>query len=143
MSRRKKQYQQGERATIYINRDVSPEMLEWINKQSDLSNFFLYAAKELYKQTGNMDVAEILPRKINFSLDETAAASEHNSSFSNLRYFPSYEEKEPPEKKLPILLDEDEEEQEKAYEEEVEEEESDGQDESWSNLEMDDDDPFA
>jgi len=47
---------------------LTPEFIEWINKQSDLSNFFLYAAQQLYHQTGFVDVSEVMPRKINFEL---------------------------------------------------------------------------
>lgn len=72
---RSKVYKQGERINIYLSRDVTPEFVEWINKQSDLSNFFLYAAQQLYQQTGFVDVSEVMPRKINFELtseDRTA-----------------------------------------------------------------------
>ncbi|PEU77689.1 hypothetical protein COL26_29070 [Bacillus thuringiensis] len=48
---------------------MSPEMIDFINKQSDLTMFFLYAAQQLHKQIGNTDVAEILPRKYTFTLD--------------------------------------------------------------------------
>lgn len=65
---RNKVYQQGDRINIYLSRDLTPEFVEWINKQSDLSNFFLYAVQQLYQQTGFVDVAEVMPRKINFEL---------------------------------------------------------------------------
>lgn len=65
---RKKVYEQGDRINIYLSRDLTPEFIEWINKQSDLSNFFLYAAQQLYQQTGFVDVSEVMPRKINFDL---------------------------------------------------------------------------
>lgn len=63
---RNKVYKQGDRINIYLSRDLTPEFVEWINKQSDLSNFFLYAAQQLYQQTGFVDVSEVMPRKINF-----------------------------------------------------------------------------
>ena len=68
---RNKVYQQGDRINIYLSRDLTPEFVEWINKQSDLSNFFLYAAQQLYQQTGFIDVSEVMPRKINFELSST------------------------------------------------------------------------
>ena len=68
---RNKVYQQGDRINIYLSRDLTPEFVEWINKQSDLSNFFLYAAQQLYQQTGYIDVSEVMPRKINFELSAT------------------------------------------------------------------------
>ncbi|ALA55240.1 hypothetical protein CAY60_020740 [Shouchella clausii] len=71
MARRKKEYKQGDRINIYLSRDLTPEFIEWINKQSDLSNFFLYAVQQLYSKTGYVDVAEVMPRKINFDLSAT------------------------------------------------------------------------
>lgn len=65
----RKVYKAGDRANVYIKKDISPEMLKFINKQSDLTMFFLYAAQQLHKQVGNVDIAEILPRKYTFSLD--------------------------------------------------------------------------
>ncbi|PGO64010.1 hypothetical protein CN980_25915 [Bacillus cereus] len=65
----RKVYKAGDRANVYIKKDISHEMLDFINKQSDLTMFFLYAAQQLHKQIGNTDVAEILPRKYTFALD--------------------------------------------------------------------------
>ncbi|MGH0951423.1 hypothetical protein [Bacillus mycoides] len=65
----RKIYKAGDRANVYIKKDISPEMIDLINKQSDLTMFFLYAAQQLHKQIGNTDVAEILPRKYTFALD--------------------------------------------------------------------------
>jgi len=65
---RNKVYEQGDRINIYLSRDLSPEFVDWINSQSDLSNFFLYAAQQLYRQTGFIDTSEVMPRKINFDL---------------------------------------------------------------------------
>ena len=66
---RRKEYKAGDRVNIYIKRNVSQDMVDWINEQSDITTFFLYAAQQLYEKTGNVDVAEILPRKYDFSLD--------------------------------------------------------------------------
>ncbi|MEK4678205.1 hypothetical protein [Bacillus sp. FSL K6-2944] len=65
----RKVYKAGDRANVYIKKDISQEMLDFINTQSDLTMFFLYAAQQLHKQIGDTDVAEILPRKYTFSLD--------------------------------------------------------------------------
>ncbi|MFD2616466.1 hypothetical protein [Terrilactibacillus laevilacticus] len=65
---RNKEYKQGDRINIYLSRDITPEFIDWINKQSDLSSFFLYATRQLYRHTGNIDVSEVMPRKINFDL---------------------------------------------------------------------------
>ncbi|WP_028401062.1 hypothetical protein [Ectobacillus panaciterrae] len=65
---RRKEYKAGDRINVYIKRNVSPEMIDWINEQSDITTFFLYAAQQLYEKTGNVDIAEILPRKYDFSL---------------------------------------------------------------------------
>lgn len=65
----RKIYKAGDRANVYIKKDISPDMIDFINKQSDLTMFFLYAAQQLHKQIGNVDVAEILPRKYTFTLD--------------------------------------------------------------------------
>ena len=66
---RTKKYDKGERINVFLSRELTPEFLEWINKQSDLSSFFLYAAQQLYEKTGFVDVAEVMPRKINFHLE--------------------------------------------------------------------------
>ncbi|RAN80630.1 hypothetical protein [Bacillus sp. SRB_331] len=65
----RKIYKAGDRANVYIKKDISPEMIDFINKQSDLTMFFLYAAQQLHKKIGTTDVAEILPRKYTFALD--------------------------------------------------------------------------
>ncbi|MFC5775515.1 hypothetical protein [Ectobacillus antri] len=67
--KRTKVYGAGDRLNVYLKQNVSENMLNWINKQSDLTTFFLYAAQQLYEKTGNVDIAEILPRKYDFNLD--------------------------------------------------------------------------
>lgn len=74
---RNKVYKQGDRINIYLSRDLTPDFVEWINKQSDLSNFFLYAAQQLYQQTGFVDVSEVMPRKINFDLSSVTKSIPH------------------------------------------------------------------
>ena len=58
---RNKEYKQGDRINLYLSQNLPDDFIEWINSQSDLSNFFLFAAQQLYKQTGNIDVAEVMP----------------------------------------------------------------------------------
>lgn len=70
-----KTYQQGEKVQVYLNKSITPDFLEWINKQSDLSNFFLYAAQQLYEKTGFIDVSDIMPRKINFDIVTNTATT--------------------------------------------------------------------
>ena len=66
---RRKEYKAGDRVNIYIKRNVSQDMVDWINEQSDITTFFLYAAQQLYEKTGSVDIAEILPRKYDFNLE--------------------------------------------------------------------------
>ncbi|SDY85690.1 MULTISPECIES: hypothetical protein [unclassified Bacillus (in: firmicutes)] len=56
-----KRYKCGDRVKVYLNKSVSPEMLAWINKQSDITRFFLYGAEQLFKQVGDIDVSKTLP----------------------------------------------------------------------------------
>lgn len=66
--KRKKIYESGDRIQVSLSKNLSPEFLDWINSQSDLTNFFLYGAQQLYKQTGNIDVINILPRVIDINV---------------------------------------------------------------------------
>ncbi|EEM48117.1 hypothetical protein P4G85_22300 [Bacillus cereus] len=85
----RKVYKAGDRANVYIKKDISEEMIDFINKQSDLTMFFLYAAQQLHKQIGDTDVAEILPRKYTFSLDaETKTLITNPDKGSNLVHSP-------------------------------------------------------
>ncbi|WP_243522139.1 hypothetical protein [Bacillus pseudomycoides] len=65
---RRKKYKCGDRVKIYLNKSVSPEMVVWINKQSDITNFFLYGAQQLFKQVGDIDVSKTLPSSHVFSV---------------------------------------------------------------------------
>lgn len=65
---RGKRYRRGDRVKIYIHPSVSPEMIAWMNKQSDLTSFFFYGAQQLHKQVGEIDVSKILPSSHVFSL---------------------------------------------------------------------------
>lgn len=62
--RQNKTYEAGDRLQVYLANSLSDEFLDWINQQSDKSGFFLYAAAKLYEETGPIDVAEQIPRKL-------------------------------------------------------------------------------
>lgn len=62
--KRTKIYKSGDKIQVSLNKDLSPEFINWINKQSDLTNFFLYGAQELYKEFGDIDIVNVMPRKI-------------------------------------------------------------------------------
>ena len=81
MSKKRKEIKHGERINIYIKKDVSQEMLDWINNQSDVTSFFLYAALQLYKETGNVDLATVIPMKIDFSLKENEEQKSSEDKF--------------------------------------------------------------
>ena len=59
---RSRRYKRGDRVKINIHKSVSPEMLAWLNKQSNPTNF------ELFKQVGDIDVSKALPSDHVFSL---------------------------------------------------------------------------
>ena len=44
---RSRRYKRGDRVKINIHKSVSPEMLAWLNKQSNPTNFFFFAAATL------------------------------------------------------------------------------------------------
>lgn len=124
---RTKKYDKGERINVFLSRELTPEFLEWINKQSDLSSFFLYAAQQLYEKTGFVDVAEVMPRKINFHLEL------NNDN-----------KKEVPIQELPIALKSEESSIKEVKEEEVEEVEEVEEKEysQWESTEDLDDDYY-
>ncbi|PFM75226.1 hypothetical protein COJ46_21990 [Bacillus sp. AFS077874] len=132
--KRNKTYQQGERINIYLSQDVNQEFIDWINSQSDLSSFFLYAAQKLYDQTGYIDVSEIMPRKINFDIsspDKSPALAPK----------PTITKPEPIEKQsVPnaIMVSSESRLSDDTYESEEKKKK-----ESWANLDILDDDPFA
>lgn len=131
---RNKEYSVGDRINIYLSRDLTPEFVDWINKQSDLSNFFLYAAQQLYQQTGFVDVSEVMPRKINYDL-----TSEVKTPQSQGYVIPTAPDKaNTPETTEPPNVNEHKQQIEnKDLEPEVQEKGG-----NWSNLNLDDD-PFA
>ncbi|GLV64343.1 hypothetical protein Bmyc01_30130 [Bacillus mycoides] len=65
---RSRRYKRGDRVKININKSVSPEMIAWLNKQSNPTNFFFFAAQQLFKQVGDIDVSKTLPSSHVFSL---------------------------------------------------------------------------
>ena len=65
---RSRRYKRGDRVKINIHKSVSPEMLAWLNKQSNPTNFFFFAAQQLFKQVGDIDVSKIIPSSHVYSL---------------------------------------------------------------------------
>jgi len=125
----RKVYKAGDRANVYIKKDISQEMLDFINTQSDLTMFFLYAAQQLHKQIGNTDIAEILPRKYTFSLDaETKPLTTKPDEESKTVHSPTFDQ----------IHVETNQEITKHRESHDEEENT-----SWSKLNDLDDDPYA
>lgn len=121
---RNKIYKQGDRINIYLSRDLTPEFVEWVNMQSDLSNFFLYAAQQLYQQTGFVDVSEVMPRKINYELQ-----TEAHSFIRKVEDEPNVNVQETSIRPNPNK--------------DSEKTETSEEKTSWSNLKDIDDDPFA
>ena len=119
---RKKNYDFGDRIQVYLSKDLTPEFLEWINKQSDLSGFFLYAAQQLYGKTGFIDVVKILPRYIDF--DITAKSTPENKNTI-----------EPPVEVAKEVIIKD------SPSENVIKEEN--KDTTWNDFDLDNEDPFA
>lgn len=66
--KRHKRYKRGDRVKIYINHSVPPEMIAWLNKQSNVTSFFFYGVQQLFKQVGDVDVSKTLPNSHVFSL---------------------------------------------------------------------------
>lgn len=134
---RSKVYKQGERINIYLSRDVTPEFVEWINKQSDLSNFFLYAAQQLYQQTGFVDVSEVMPRKINFELTSEDRTAKMLSSQEQTKSVIEEPANNPEPANVEQTIEEPGEETEEVKEEQPKKEEP-----NWGNI-QDLDDPYA
>ncbi|QWG45267.1 hypothetical protein EXW31_13710 [Bacillus mycoides] len=65
---RSRRFKRGDRVKININKSVSPEMIAWLNKQTNPTNFFFFAAQQLFKQVGDIDVSKTLPSSHVFSL---------------------------------------------------------------------------
>ncbi|MDQ8094904.1 hypothetical protein [Bacillus amyloliquefaciens] len=124
---RSKTYELGGRIQVYLSKDMTPEFLEWINKQSDLSSFFLYAAQQLYKQTGFVDVSEVMPRKIDFDISKNQT-SERDESQIDLN--PQQQSIEEPDRDTQHKEDDAKQPKEK-------------EETAWGSLDSLDDDPFA
>lgn len=74
-----KKYKHGERISLYVGRDVSEEFLDWMNMQSNLTAFFYYAALQLYKQTGKIDVSTVMPARLNYDLSSIEQQSQQSA----------------------------------------------------------------
>lgn len=64
MARKNKTYQHGDRLQVYLSNNLEQEFIDWINQQSDKSNFFLYAAAKLYEEHGPVDISPEIPRRL-------------------------------------------------------------------------------
>lgn len=64
MARKSKIYKHGDRLQVYLSNNLEDDFIDWINKQSDKSNFFLYAAAKLYDEYGPIDMGPEIPRRI-------------------------------------------------------------------------------
>ncbi|MGG1571636.1 hypothetical protein [Fictibacillus sp. NRS-1165] len=62
----------GSRVPFYLKKSLPHEFLDWINQQSEITDFVLYAIEELYKKTGPIDIGSILPKNHKFQLVEGA-----------------------------------------------------------------------
>lgn len=55
-------YTNGDRLQVYINQKVDSNILDFINKQSDLSSASMMGLVVLYQMYGNVDLDDYLPR---------------------------------------------------------------------------------
>lgn len=97
MARRtnKKTYEQGDRVNIYLSKGVSPEFIKWMNQQTDLSTFFLYAAAKLHEEVGSINVADIAPRRINIDTSGEETAEEPTTAENSEELDPKQNEESP------------------------------------------------
>lgn len=65
--KRTREYKNGDTLTAYINNTVDDVLLDWLNKQSDVTGLIFLALLKLYEQTGHIDVVDYIPRR--YSLD--------------------------------------------------------------------------
>lgn len=93
--KRSKVYKAGDKIQVSLNKNLSQKFLDWINMQSDLTNFFLYGIQELYKKTGHIDVIEVMPRKIDIDNIEPHVNHQTNQvETSEIKTSVSYQETE-------------------------------------------------
>ncbi|MER2005883.1 MAG: hypothetical protein ABS939_00405 [Psychrobacillus sp.] len=68
MSRKRtREYKNGDTLTAYINNTVDENLLDWLNKQSDVTGAIFLALLKLYEETGHIDVVDYIPRR--YSVD--------------------------------------------------------------------------
>ncbi len=65
-SRRTAQYKHGDAPNIYLPKSVDEQVLNYINKQSDLSGFFLLGVLLLHERFGDGDLYDSIPRSFKF-----------------------------------------------------------------------------
>ncbi|MGF0224065.1 hypothetical protein P5495_021875 [Bacillus velezensis] len=78
--RRKNQYEHGDRCQVNLSQNVDQSLLDWINKQSEISGFFLLAAQALYEKIGNIDSLTHLPRYFSLPEDENDLSADAENS---------------------------------------------------------------
>lgn len=86
--KRSKVYAPGQTLTAYINNTVDDEMLEWLNKQTDVTGLIFLGLLNLYKQTGNIDVVDYIPRRYSSDVPLPvfpANTQDANTSFSDTK----------------------------------------------------------
>ncbi|MBO0588211.1 hypothetical protein [Sporosarcina sp. E16_8] len=70
--KRDKIHKPGERLSVYLNKELPDHFFDWIAKQDDVSAFVIYALEQLYSETGNKNVANMLPRRFHFEDTKTS-----------------------------------------------------------------------
>ncbi|MCM3191391.1 hypothetical protein M3596_22015 [Bacillus subtilis] len=78
--RRKNQYEHGDRCQVNLSQNVDQSLINWINKQSEISGFFLLAAQALYEKIGNVDSLTHLPRYFSLPVDENDLSADAENS---------------------------------------------------------------
>ncbi|KIU09882.1 hypothetical protein SC09_contig10orf00068 [Bacillus subtilis] len=78
--RRKNQYEHGDRCQVFLSQNVDQSLINWINKQSEMSGFFLLAAQALYEKIGNVDSLAHLPRYFSLPVNENDLSADAENS---------------------------------------------------------------
>lgn len=83
--KRNKIHKPGERLSVYLNKELPDHFFEWIAKQDDVSAFVIYALEQLYNETGNKNVANMLPRRFYFEDTKTSIPDLTFSTSSDIK----------------------------------------------------------
>lgn len=84
MSKKKKVYTNGERLQVYINQKVDQNILDFINKQSDISSAAMLGYVILYQMFGDVDIVDHLPRTFTANTVVPNFTSQGNSLVRNV-----------------------------------------------------------